>query len=119
MSNVIVEDLDLTPEQVFQVIRDHAARGDVERMQREEKRAFMEVQRRREKQTKALNDHIQLQQDKTAILMVIAKRLAQEQRDAEIERMRNEPKTPFMKKVADFWEAKTAPKAPASIRLFA
>lgn len=113
--DVYAEELDLTPEEIFQVIYDHVAYHDVARQQREAERAVKEAQYQREKRAKAFVEYfthrLQVETQKEALLKVINERLQAEAQKAEAERLQQERENdPFYRKVRDYWNRSLAPK---------
>ena len=114
MSYVYVEELDMTPEEIFQAIRDHVAYHDIARQQREAERAIKEAQYQREKRARAFlnyfNERLQVETQKAAVLKVVDARLQEEAQKAEFERLQKERENdPFHRKVRDYWNRNLAP----------
>ncbi len=123
MGNVIVEDLDCTPEEIYQIIYDHVAYHEAQKAKKVEQRRQLEIKKTRSSLLGIIKERLKIEADKSAILRVINKRLQEEKQKEEQaawERMEairaNDPK---VQKVRTYWGNPIAPKAASSIRLFA
>ena len=123
MGTVIVEDLDLTPEEICQVIYDHVAFHEAQKAKRLEQRRQTELKKTRTSLLGVIKHRLQVEADKIAILRVIKDRIEADKREAqriEFERMEaDRANDPVVQKVRTYWGNPVAPKAAASIRLFA
>lgn len=123
MGTVIVEDLECTPEEIYQIIYDHVAYHDAQKAKKVEQRRQAELKKTKTSLLGIIKHRLQVEADKVAVLRVIQNRIEADKMEAqriEFERMEairaNDPK---VQKVRTYWGNPVAPKTPASIRLFA
>jgi hypothetical protein len=123
MGNVIVEDLDCTPEEIYQIIYDHVAYHEAQKAKKVEQRRQLEIKKTRSSLLGIIKHRLSIEAEKLAILRVINKRLQEEKQKEEQaawERMEAiRANDPNVQKVRTYWGNPVAPKTASSIRLFA
>ena len=123
MGTVIVEDLDCTPEEIYQIIYDHVAYHEAQKVKKVEQRRQLEIKKTHSSLLGIIKERLKIEAEKSAILRVINKRLQEEKQKEEqaawecMESIR--ANDPTVQKIITYWGNPVVPKAAASIRLFA